>query len=305
MPLKIEKITDPLTLGEGPHWDDRQQALLFVDILACTIHKYVLSSKKHTKTKLDGRPGFIVPVEGETDQYIIGLELSFVIIQWDGEEGSPAKVLRTLADVDQDVSPKPRINDGKADPRGRIFAGSIGYENPPGKFSPKQCSLYRLDKSEVKKVCGDITVSNGLAWDLERKAFYYIDSMDLKIRRYDYDVDSGDVSNMKYIFDLQANGVEGFPDGATIDSDGNLWVAVFSGSCVLQVDPVRGTLIQKLAIPASQVTSVTFGGPDFDVMFVTSASVDYTGPQEPPGGCTFMITGVGAKGLPNVCYKLQ
>ncbi|XP_063826556.1 regucalcin-like [Ostrinia nubilalis] len=303
MSVKVQKITEPLALGEGPHWDERVQALYFVSIKECTIHKYVPSTGEHTKTKLDGRVGFIVPVEGATDQFVVGVERKFLVVQWDGRDGSPAKVIKELGEVDQDV-PTTRINDGKADPRGRLYAGTMGHENAQGEFDPKAGSLFRVDGGGIKKLVQGITVSNGLSWDLKEKAFYYTDSMDNNIRRYDYDVETGEISNLRYIFDFKKNGIEGVPDGHTIDTDGNLWVAVFNGSCILHINPKTGQLLRKVSIPALQVTSVTFGGPQLDVLFVTTASLNITAEQKPPCGCTFMVTGLGAKGHPNVNVKL-
>lgn len=303
MSLSVKNITEPLLLGEGPHWDERQQALFFVNILENGIHKYVPSTGVHTHTKVDGSVGFIVPVERTTDQFIIGLDRRFVIIQWDGGDGTPVKIVHELGTVDQDIEPSPRLNDGKADPRGRVFAGTMGFEEPLGNILPDMGSLYRVDKTGIHKLCTKIGVSNGLAWDLTKKAFYYTDSMERKIRRYDYDVETGEISNLKYIFDLEKSNVTGSPDGMTIDSDGNLWVAVFNGSSVIKIDPETGKVLQTVTIPALQVTSVMFGGPKFDVLFVTSASMNIGGVQEPPCGCTFMVTGLGVTGLPSYNFK--
>lgn len=91
----------------------------------------------------------------------------------------------------------------------------------------------------------------------------------------------------------------------TIDTDGYLWVALFNGSAVIKVDPKIGTVVDKVAIPAEQVTSVTFGGPNLDILFVTTASFNLVSEQKPPCGSTFMVTGIGAKGYPNVKFKLS
>ncbi|PZC86898.1 regucalcin [Helicoverpa armigera] len=303
MSVKVQKITEPVLLGEGPHWDEKQQALFFVSILEHTIHKYVPATGVHTRTKVGGRVGFIVPVEGTTDQFLVGVDLKFVIVRWDGADGSPATVVKEIGDVDRDVNTN-RINDGKADPKGRVFAGTMGKEEPLGSVDLQKGSLFRLDGSKVTKVVDGISISNGLAWDLRQKAMYYTDSLEKNIRRYDYDVETGEISNLKYIFDFEKNKIAGVPDGTTIDTDGNLWVAVFEGSCILKIDPRTGDLLQKVPIPALQVTSATFGGPNYDILFVTSASLNITGAQDPPCGATFMVTGLGVKGFPNVNFKL-
>lgn len=112
-------------------------------------------------------------------------------------------------------------------------------------------------------------------------------------------------ANLTYVFDLQKHGISGLPDGMTIDTDGNLWLALFGGSCVLKIDPRKGVALQKVEIPVSQVTSVTFGGPNLDILFVTTGWLDFNGEQKPPAGSTFMVTGLGVKGLPNVNFKYQ
>ncbi|XP_026319176.1 uncharacterized protein LOC113229707 [Hyposmocoma kahamanoa] len=300
---KVQKISEELLLGEGPHWDHDQQALYFVSIIEKTIHKYVPATGAYTKTTLDGRPGFIVPVEGKSNEFVVGVERKFLVVKWDGNDGSPATVVKEIAEVDKGT--KNRINDGKADPRGRLFAGTMGHEETPGDYALEQGALYRLDGTKVTQLADKISISNGLAWDLTEKAFYYTDSLEQCIRRYDYDVETGNISNLKYFFDFKKHGItEGFPDGTTIDTDGNLWVAVFNGSCILHIDPRTDTLLQKVPIPAKQVTSATFGGPNYDILFVTTASVKIAEEQKPPCGATFMVTGLGVKGNPNVNVKL-
>ncbi|XP_059045628.1 regucalcin-like [Achroia grisella] len=304
MSVQVQKITEPLLLGEGPHWDDRQQALFFVSIVEHTIHKYVPATGVHTRTKVDDHIGFIIPVEDTLDQFVIGLKNKFVIIQWDGEDGTPAKVVRQLVDLDPYSDGPTQINDGKIDPRGRLYAGTVlPNEKSLTEIEPKG-SLYRLDRTEVTKLCSGIRISNGLAWDLKEKAMYYIDTMELNIRRYDYDVETGDISNLKYIFDFKENNIEGYPDGATIDTDGNLWVAVFEGSCVIKIDPRTGKLLQKVPIPVLQVTSVAFGGPNRDILFVTTGNITIDREQDPPSGATFMVIGLGVKGYPMEKFKL-
>ncbi|CAG9787984.1 unnamed protein product [Diatraea saccharalis] len=302
MSVKVERITDPLVLGEGPHWDAAHQVLYFVDIVNCTLYRYKPATGEQTKTKLGDVVGFVVPIEGTSDQFVAGVKREFQVVQWDGTDGSAPRVLRTLGEVDQQ-RPANRINDGKADPRGRLFAGTMG-EDSPGQFAMNKGSLYRLDGPKMKKVAEGVTVSNGLAWDLNEKAMYYIDSIEQNIRRYDYDVDTGEISNMRHVFDFKKNEIEGLPDGTTIDTEGNLWVAVFDGSCVLNINPRTGQLLRKIPIPAKQVTSATFGGPNMDVLYVTTASLNIEGEQLPPCGATFAVTGLGVKGHPNANFKL-
>ncbi|GBP54106.1 Regucalcin [Eumeta japonica] len=303
MSVTVEQVTEPVLLGEGPHWDSNLNVLYFIS-LDQHIHKYDPATKLHTKAKLDSKVGFIVPVDGTSDEFVVGMERKFVIIQWDGTDGAPVRTVKVLGEVDHDVTGT-NINDGKADPRGRLFAGTMSQVKPNLDLVKDDGSLYRITGSATpEKLCGKIKLSNGLAWDLAEKAFYYIDSLERAIRGYDYDVNTGNISNLRYVFDFKKNNMEGMPDGMTIDTDGNLWIAVFGGSSVIKVDPRTGALLQTVAIPVPQVTSTTFGGPNLDVLFVTTAKLDFNGPQEPPAGAVFKVTGLGVKGYPNVAFKL-
>ncbi|KAJ0183063.1 hypothetical protein K1T71_001039 [Dendrolimus kikuchii] len=304
MSVKVEAVTEPVWLGEGPHWDHQEQALYFVSIFDNTMDKYVPSTGKHTRAKLDGMPTFIIPVEGKRNHFVVGLDRKVLEIEWDGNENS-AKVLRTVTEVDQD-NPKSRFNDAKADPRGRLFAGTMGHEYEPGKFLLKKGALYRIDADgTTTKLADNIDISNGLCWDLNEKAFYFADSFEYTIRRYDYDVETGDISNPKMVFKYQDHGLDGIVDGMTIDTDGNLWVANFDGYQVLKIDPRTSKLLQKVPIPALQTTSATFGGPNLDILYVTSARMNRGEEQKPPCGSTFKVTGLGVKGHPNVNVKLN
>ncbi|CAH2046714.1 unnamed protein product, partial [Iphiclides podalirius] len=304
MAPQVTAVTEPVTLGEGPHWDDKQQALYFVSIFDRSIHKYVPATKKHTRSVLDDMVGFIVPVEGKPDRFVVGMKRVIAEVAWDGEDGT-AKVVRTIAEVDKHC-PDNRLNDGKADPRGRLFAGTMGHEYEPGKFHLKKGALYRLDPDGgLHTVVENVDISNGLCWDLKEKAFYYADSFEYAIRRYDYDVETGDISNPRFVFNYKDHSLGGIVDGMTIDTDGNLWVANFDGHQVLKIDPKKSKLLQKVPIPALQVTSVTFGGPDLDVLYVTSACMNRGEEQKPPCGSTFQLTGLGVKGRPNANVRIN
>ncbi|CAG9787985.1 unnamed protein product [Diatraea saccharalis] len=122
MEVCVEAVTSPVRLGEGPHWDEEEQALYFVSIFDRTIHKYLPADNTHTTATLDGMPTFIIPVEGKKHHFVVGLDRRVVEVHWSGEHDA-ATVLRTIATVDEH-SPDNRLNDAKADPRGRLFAGN-------------------------------------------------------------------------------------------------------------------------------------------------------------------------------------
>ncbi|XP_026488698.1 regucalcin-like [Vanessa tameamea] len=303
MEPEVTAVTEPVWLGEGPHWSHDHQALFFVSIFDKTIHKYDPATGEHTRAKLDAMPGFIIPVEGTLDQFVVGLKRRVVVVRWDGR--GEAQELRQIAEIDQH-NPDNRINDAKADPRGRLFVGTMGHEYEPGKFHLKKGALYRVDPDgSVHQLEKNLDISNGLCWDVKEKAFYYADSFEFAIRRYDYDIETGNISNPKLIFKYKDHGLEGIVDGMTIDSDGNLWVANFDGSQVIKIDPHKGALLQKVRTPALQTTSVAWGGPSLDQLYVTSACMNRGQEQLPPCGALFRVSGLRARGLPASGVRVQ
>jgi len=297
MGIKVEQVTKPVLLGEGPHWDTDQQCLFYCSIFGHSIHKYVPATGKETKAKLPGNVGFVVPIKGTKDQFAVGIDRKVMAVKWDGTDNVTAEVLNQIAEVDTasglDTN---RLNDGKADPNGRLYAGTMGKEDPPGSFQQNKGSLFVFSKSGGEARADQISISNGLCWDRTRRIMYYIDSLEFAVRAYDYDFNTGAMTNKRVVFDYKKNNIVGLPDGMTIDTDGNLWVACFDGSQVIKVDPTSGTLLQQVPIPALQVTSVAFGGKNLDELYVTSASMNIKEEQKPPCGATFKITGLNVKG---------
>ncbi|XP_053604622.1 regucalcin-like [Plodia interpunctella] len=300
----LKKVVEAVTLGEGPHWAHEEQVLYFVSTYDRSIHRYDPATGAHTSCEMDGRTAFIIPIEGKRHHFAVGVERRLLEVHWGGADDAAA-VLRTIAEVDLD-NPTNRFNDAKADPRGRLFAGTMGGEYAPGKFHLKKGSLYRIDPDGSPHVLDSgIDISNGLCWDVDNKAFYFADSFEYAVRRYDYDIETGNISNPKLVFVYKEHGLHGIPDGMTIDTEGNLWLANFDNYLVLKIDPSTGTLLDKIKMPALQVTSVTFGGPSHDELYVTTARVDRGAPQPPPAGCTFKLTGLGVKGTENLNVRLN
>ncbi|XP_018335136.1 regucalcin-like, partial [Agrilus planipennis] len=150
--------------------------------------------------------------------------------------------------------------------------------------------------------------NTGLAWNSNLKKMYYIDSGKRTVDQFDYDQDNGTISNRQSIFTFDKHNIPGMPDGQTIDSDGNLWVAVFLGSRVIKIDPRKPeTLLETIAIPAIQTTSVEFGGPNLDELYVTTGRDTRVNKnlQPPVDGALYRVTNTGSKGLPSNKVKLS
>lgn len=200
---KVEKLPLPkLSLGESPHWDAKSKSLYYVDIIGSdlSIFRYDATEKKSYGAKIDGESyvSFIIPVEGTTDQFAVGIRRRVGVIQWNGKS-SNAKLLRIAFEVEQSDEFKENVfNDGKADPTGRLYAGTL--RNAPAKvfddiFKNRTPSgFYKYAANErVVKLLDTMQISNGLTWNAKKNKFYLIDSCDFDVKEFDYDSVTGDL----------------------------------------------------------------------------------------------------------------
>ncbi|XP_011200668.2 regucalcin isoform X1 [Bactrocera dorsalis] len=305
MSYKIEPLPNSYAhLGEGPHWDIETQSLYYVDIEAGKIlrHDYQEDKVYHSKVEDVELASFIVPVEGQSDKFVVGAGRRVLVVTWDGVSPT-SKVDRVLFEVQQDEQYiVNRFNDGKADPRGRLFAGTMRYVGD--EFKDRWGELYKYEKGgKVSVVKTDVGISNGLAWNEKTNKFYYIDTTDYEVKEYDYDFDAGVPTKPKVVFDLRRPNPKDniLPDGLTIDSDGNLYVATFNGHTIYKVNPSTGKVLLEIKLPTKQITSAAWGGPNLDILYVTTSAKFE---QPAPAGTTYKITGLGATGLPMTKVQL-
>jgi sugar lactone lactonase YvrE len=251
-------------LGEGPIWNHQLGVLEFVDILSGRLHRFDPRSGRHQVTDVGSHIGCFAPRQG--GGYVVGVKDGFGLVGPQG--GAVEMVAPVLAG-----HPELRMNDGKCDPRGRFFAGSMGYD-----FTPGAGSLYRFDPDgSVHTVVEGVTVSNGLDWTDDQRTMYYVDSMAYGVDRFDYDVDSGAIANRRRAIDV-ANDTAApmgmtVADGITLDSEGALWVAMHGSGEVRRHAP-DGTLLQTVTIPPVGATSVAFGGENLDELYITCAALE-------------------------------
>jgi len=296
---KVEPLPDShAELGEGPHWDIATQSLYYVDISFGKLYRYDYQENKVYKCQIQGEnlAGFVVPIEGTSKKFAVGCERRVVVVTWDGVSPT-CTVDRTLFEVQGDKKfTHNRFNDGKCDPRGRLFAGTMKYVGD--EFEHRLGELYKYEKGgKVEVVKSDVGISNGLAWNEKTKKFYYIDTTDYEVKEYDYDFEKGVASNPKVIFNLRKNSPKDhlLPDGMTIDTDGNIYVATFNGHTIYKVNPNTGAVLLEIKFPCKQITSSAFGGPNLDILYVTTSSKF---DQPPPAGTTYKVTGLNSKGFP-------
>ncbi|OAD58558.1 Regucalcin [Eufriesea mexicana] len=285
--LVIEPIVGRFDHSEGPHWDYHTQKLYFVDIEAQKICRFDLATKNLSCI------------------FIAGSGTDFIRVTWDGHKNFTKSAPETLAIVDTNRN-NTRWNDGKVDSSGRFWGGTIGPE-VNDVVVPNQASLYRIDSHfKPKKELSPVTNSNGLAWNIQDDTFYYIDTPTRQVAAFDFEPINGIISNKRIAFDLQKTNISGLPDGMTIDTDGNLWVALYGGGGVVNVNPHTGKVIRFVKLPVTKVTSCTFGGPLFNTLFVTTSSRDLTEKElaeEPFAGYVFAVKGLNVYGLAANSFK--
>jgi sugar lactone lactonase YvrE len=243
-------------LGESPVWSPEEGALYWVDIPKGFIRRYVVSSQETSLWQLPASIGsFVFRRDGGM---VVALKNGIHFFD-------PAtNQLSQVANPEPDL-PENRFNEGKCDPRGRFFAGTMN-EVIRGKPSG---SLYRLlSDRQLDLIFPSITVPNGLAWSPEGTIMYFADTRRHVIYAFDYDLDEGTPHHKRVFVDLSS--YEGLPDGATVDSEGCLWSAMFSGGRIVRYTP-KGQIDRVIGFPVTQINSLTFGGSDMRTIFVISS----------------------------------
>ena len=286
MSSEVKLLVDAHALvGEGPIWDETKGVLYWVDILSNMVYEYNPATGENRGYNVGQHVGTVVPRASG------GLMLAV----YDGFAAfNPATgQLTLLGDPEADL-PQNRFNDGKCDPAGRFWAGTMAYTD-----QSTQGSLYRMDADlSIHKMVGDIGISNGIVWSLDKTTMYYIDSMANTVRAFGYDLATGNISKERVV--IRTDGM-GLPDGMAIDAEGMLWVAHFGGSCVRRWNPHTGKVIGTIEMPASQITACAFGGADYSILYITSAATGLDLTREPHAGGLFMVD-PGVKGVPTFTF---
>jgi len=268
--------------GEGSIW--WQGALYYVDIEGHLVVRYDPADGSEKSWNVGQRVGTVVP--RESGGLVIAGDHGLYFL--DEETGT----LTAIADPEPD-KPDNRFNDGKCAPDGRFFAGTISLVKKTG-----DARLYRLDPDlTLHEAFGPVTNSNGIIWSADGKIVYYIDTPRKEVLAFDYE--DGHLRNMRGVVSTQH--LSWSPDGMTIDTDGNLWVAFCHGGCVICYSPVTGEEIRRVEIPALETTSCAFGGPDLADLYVTTGV--HGSIEEELGGRLFVIKGLGVKGLPANAFE--
>lgn len=255
-------VDHPSTTGEGPLWHEETQSIHWVDISNGDLFQY---------TPETGRNEQLYSVRGMLGGYTIQTDGSLILF---GDNGRISRLTGTVEDVIVESVPDmrgSRFNDVIADPEGRIFCGTMPLGDKPGR-------LYRLDPDgRLSLIFDDIAQANGMGFSPDLSTMYLTDSNSWRIYRMEYDQASGNVSNRTIAVQLANDGT--VPDGMTVDTDGNIWSARWDGHALYKYSP-DGDELGRIEFPVKKVSSVTFGGPDGDVAYVTTAGGNDRGPVE-------------------------
>lgn len=273
----MKSIPSQCFLGEGPLWITKLGCFFWVDIEKGILHRYHLASEKLEIRHFPNR--LAVVLEGQNGKLILGLDRKLVRYDWETQE------IEELCEVEEDLALN-RFNDGKVDPQGRIWIGTLSTL-----FTEGAGSLYRIGSDLSPEVqLKNLTISNGMAWTAEQQTFYFIDTPTKKIQEFAFDPESGTIEFRRIAVEIPEE--LGFPDGMCIDRNGMLWVAHYAGSGVYCWNPNTGQLLDKIQLPVPHVTSCCFGGENLDVMLITTAQENLTADdleKYPQSGDVFLV----------------
>lgn len=282
----------PSLLGESPLWHPVEQVLYWCDIPGRSLHRWDPESGRHQQWSFGTEVACCAPLDQG------GLLLALRDGLW---RFNPADGTRTCVSVAPYNGAIERYNDGKADPQGRFWVGTI--------YEPRdaaRAALYRWDGGLLERAAGDITVSNGLAWSPDTRTLYWADTPAHVIYACDFDTDGGALSNRRVFArfsprdpDQPIESYGGRPDGAAVDVEGGYWVAMFEGARMLRFAP-GGELLQTIPLPVRCPTMPCFGGPDLRTLYITTAREKRPAPElaeMPLSGCVLHLR-VDVPGLP-------
>ncbi len=255
--------------GEGAVWSAAENAVYWTDINRFLIHRYDLSSQSRRSWFFD-EPVVAITLTSKPDQLLVALA-SKLINWW------PATDRRHDFGFALPGWPRVRFNDGRADPAGNFWVGSMKnnvlVDGELGEAGPGEGVLYRVEpKGQITEWRKGLGISNTLCWSPDHRAFYFGDTLANEIYAYDYA--DGAISNERIFHKGFGRGA---PDGSAIDSAGHLWNCRFGGGCIVRLAP-DGSVDRVVEMPVQNITTCTFGGPNLKTLFITTASI-----MSPPG----------------------
>ena len=273
-------------LGEGPVWDPAANCLYWIDGYAPAIHCQQFDTGRTRSWPL---PGTIIGSLAVRQSGGLVLAMDHGFYAFDTATGQTRLIAEPLAG-----QPHMRFNDGKVDPHGAFIAGAMNID-PRGK---RPCPVFRLSPDgSVHEIMTDFLIFNGPCFNAAGDTLYVTGRIDHTIEAVDYSGD-GTCSNARVCLP------DACPDGATVDADDHIWSAQWTDGCILRLTP-DGHIAGRIDIPGQIVTSVMFGGPDLDLLFVTTLGASFGNARAsgPDAGKTLVIKNTGATGRPEPEFR--
>lgn len=278
-------------LGECPLWSPEESVLYWEDIDGRLVHRFDPATGVDEIREIPGRPGSMVRTSNP-GRLLIAAETELVWFDWETGASTPWVTLESPGRGN-------RMNDGRTDPAGRYWVGSMYERAADERYTG---ALYRIEADGSFSVTRErVGVPNALAFDTERNRMYWADSFSRRVMRYDYDLETGTARNESLFADF--GDLPGRPDGACVDVEGCYWVAAVHGSAVLRFTP-GGELDRKIDLPASKPSMTAFGGSGMATLFVTSIGGGGSHSRrddEPRGGDLFALD-PGVTGVPDAPF---
>jgi sugar lactone lactonase YvrE len=240
-------------LGEGPVWRPAENAVWFVDIKECRIHRFDVAAGTGKSWSAPEQPGFIAPIA--SGGFLCGLKNGL-------HRFDPATGAFTFFCVVEPERAGNRLNDGFVDAKGRLWFGSMDDGE-----SESSGALYRLTEQGCLRCDAPYVITNGPAMSPDGRTLYHTDTLSRTIYAFDVAEDGG-LSNKRVFVNIEKSGA--YPDGPTVDAEGCLWTGLFGGWCLERYSP-QGKLLQTVSFPCANITKAAFGGADLRTLYVTTA----------------------------------
>ena len=261
-------------LGEGPLWHPKRGQLFWFDILNKTLLTQVNGAAREWVF------GEMVSAAGWVSKAELLIASETQLFLFDVETGAQ----RAVAPLEAD-NPVTRSNDGRADAQGGFWIGTMGKRAEKGAGA-----IYRYYRGQLRRLYGDITISNAICFAPNGKTAYFTDTATAKVLRVALDVDGWPLGTPEVYLDLKTN-----PDGAVIDSFGNMWLAEWGSSRVACYDRA-GAMISQTAFDAPHTSCPAFGGAELTTLYCTTAQQDMDATARaahPQSGMVFAALGAG------------